>query len=238
MSDAARSAEAGSTRAERRAQLAAANIPPRYSGALHVAYFNALALGVIGAALAGLDRPTTFELALAPAFLIFANAFEWWIHRGPMHHPWPYLRELYQRHTLSHHAYFTDRDMEITSARELKLVLFPPFALPFFIALTSPLPIVAGLVVSANAARIFFASAISYYLIYEWLHLIHHLPCASWIGQRHWVAALRTHHTRHHEPRRMTLGNFNVSFPLWDWVRGTLLTEASVASTPDAPATL
>ncbi|MFN7951123.1 MAG: sterol desaturase family protein [bacterium] len=235
MTDTANAADALADRAERRARIAAANIPRRYSGALHVGYFNALALAVIGAALAGLDRPTAFEIALAPLFLVFANAFEWWIHRGPMHHPWPHLRELYDRHTLSHHAYFTDRDMEIASARELKMVLFPPFALPFFIALTSPLPLAAGILISANAARIFFASAITYYLIYEWLHLIHHLPRSSWIGRRRWISALRAHHTRHHDPRRMTLGNFNVSFPLWDRVRGTLLSDALEAAGAPGP---
>lgn len=211
------------SRSAARARVAAKAIPSGYSGVLHVAYFNALALGVIGVAIAGIERPSALELALAPLFLVFANAFEWWIHRGPMHHPVKGLRELYDRHTLSHHVYFTDRDMEIESARELKLVLFPPFALPFFIALTSPLPLAAGLVISANAARIFFAAAIGYYLIYEWMHLFHHLPRASWIGRRRFVAAAREHHTRHHDPRRMTRGNFNVSFPLWDRVAGTVL---------------
>lgn len=214
------------TRAAARARVAAAAIPRGYSGALHVVYFNALALTVIGYAVAGLDRPRAFEVALAPLFVVFANAFEWWIHRGPMHHPVKGLRELYDRHTLSHHVYFTDRDMEIESARELKLVLFPPFALPFFIVLTSPLPIAAGLLISANAARIFFASAIGYYLVYEWMHLLHHLPKASWIGRTLFVTAARDHHTRHHDPRLMTRGNFNVSFPLWDRVRGTVLGDA------------
>ncbi len=210
-------------RAAERDGIAARSIPRRYSGWLHVAYFNLLAGCVIGWAISGLAHPTAFELALAPLFLVFANAFEWWIHRGPMHHRVKPLGELFDRHTLTHHAYFSDRDMEIRSARELKLVLFPPFALPFFILLTSPLPIAAGWLISANAARVFFASAIGYYLIYEWLHLFHHLPRESWIGRRAPVAKLRTHHRRHHDPARMTRGNFNVSFPLWDRVRGTIL---------------
>jgi len=32
--------------------------------------------------------------------------------------------------------------------------------------------------------------------------------------------------TRHHELARMEKGNFNVSFPLWDWLVGTLLPAA------------
>lgn len=40
------------------------------------------------------------------------------------------------------------------------------------------------------------------------------------------LAWLRTHHTRHHELARMEKGNFNVSFPLWDWLLGTMLPPA------------
>ena len=32
---------------------------------------------------------------------------------------------------------------------------------------------------------------------------------------------LRQHHATHHRPELMQTWNFNVNFPLWDWVRGT-----------------
>jgi sterol desaturase/sphingolipid hydroxylase (fatty acid hydroxylase superfamily) len=32
---------------------------------------------------------------------------------------------------------------------------------------------------------------------------------------------LREQHRRHHHPRLMQRWNFNVTVPLWDWVRGT-----------------
>ena len=81
---------------------------------------------------------------------------------------------------------------------------------------------------SRNIGILFWLSVFAYYLTYEWFHYCHHLPSDSWIGRRRIVSLARLHHTRHHELTRMTRGNFNVSFPLWDWLLGTLLPPAEV----------
>ncbi len=57
------------------------------------------------------------------------------------------------------------------------------------------------------------------------LSVAHHLSRDSWLGRRALVGWLRQHHTRHHELALMEKGNFNVSFPLWDWLLGTMLPE-------------
>ena len=70
---------------------------------------------------------------------------------------------------------------------------------------------------------LFFLSVLAYYFVYEWFHFAHHLRRDSWLGRRAVVGWLRTHHTRHHELALMEKGNFNVSFPLWDRLLGTML---------------
>lgn len=199
-------------------------VPRGYSGSRHLAIINLAGAGGIGLCLARLSAPTAGELALVPAFFVFANLFEWWIHRGPMHHPTA-LRILYRRHTLTHHAAFDHEHMEVGGPRDLALVLFPPWFPPLAAALVSPVPIVLTLLGSANLGGLFFASALSYYVVYEWFHMLHHLPRRGPLHRFAIVRRLVAGHTRHHDPALMTRGNFNVSFPLWDLILGTWLAD-------------
>ena len=205
-------------------------IPRSYSGRTHFALINLLSLAAVGFALSRVSNPTTLELLLVPTSFVFANFFEWWIHRGPMHHRTRGFDILFKRHTLTHHVVFEHDSMEVTSPRDLALVLFPPWFLPLALLLTSPIPLTLTFLGSANLGWLFFASVMAYYLVYEWFHLLHHLP------RRHRVvralAFVSRGHVQHHDPAQMTRGNFNVSFPLADWVLGTWLPEPAPAEAP------
>ena len=215
--------EATDREAKRREMMA--RVPARYSGRAHWAFINiTTALGV-ALCLAQLERLLWWEWFFVPGFFVFANAFEWWIHRGPMHHPTRGLRMLYQRHTLQHHVFYPADDMAFRDPRELFYVLFRPLALPMLLLVNLPIPLILGGLVTANLAWLFFASVLAYYFVYEWFHFAHHLSRDSWLGRRALVGWLRQHHTRHHELALMEKGNFNVSFPLWDWLLGTMLPE-------------
>ena len=205
----------------RRAALLA-EVPRWYSGVLHGLWIH-LSSGLgIAAALLLLRDPQPWEWALVPVFLLLANLFEWWVHRGPLHHPVPGLRLLHTRHAKRHHVFFTAEHMPLRSARELSLLLFPPYMVPALLLLASPLALALG-ALRWNLAWLFLATSLAYYLLYEWLHLLHHLPETSWWGRRALAARLRAHHWRHHDPRRMLAGNFNVSFPFSDWLLRTTL---------------
>ncbi len=207
---------------DRRGELIS-EIPRWYSGAAHFVGINLAGVAVIGACLVALERLAWWHLALVPPFFAFANAFEWWVHRGPLHHPRRGLRRLYERHTRSHHVVFVDTAMAIRSMRELRLVLFPPWLFPLFLLMNAPLLLLLAWLGGLEVGLVFLASAVAYYLVYEWLHTLHHWPRTSWIGRRRLVAWLRRHHEAHHDPRRMIHGNWNVSFPLADVVLGTVL---------------
>jgi sterol desaturase/sphingolipid hydroxylase (fatty acid hydroxylase superfamily) len=49
------------------------------------------------------------------------------------------------------------------------------------------------------------------------------------------VRILRRHHAIHHDPRLMQRYNFNVTVPLWDWVRGTIVTDPKSVLGANAP---
>jgi sterol desaturase/sphingolipid hydroxylase (fatty acid hydroxylase superfamily) len=78
------------------------------------------------------------------------------------------------------------------------------------------------LVASPNVAWLYVATAISYFLCYEWLHFAYHQPPQGLIGRLPFVAVLRRHHMRHHDPSLMSRWNFNITFPICDAVFGTI----------------
>jgi hypothetical protein len=132
------------------------------------------------------------------------------------------LEVLYVRHTPQHHAIFVAGDMALKNARELKLILLPAYGILAVVAVTSPITFLLVWIGQPNLAALWVASAIFYLLAYEWLHLAYHLPAESRIGRMRAIGVLRRHHELHHATHLMQRWNFNVTVPLWDWVRGTI----------------
>ena len=205
-----------------RAAHRAAHIGPRYRGGLHLAVTSVGALAAIAVAVAMVDAPSWRELVTVPVAFVIANLGEYAGHRGPMHHRRRGLGLLYQRHIRQHHRFYTDQAMVAESRRDFQMVLFPPVMLVFFLgALATPIGLALGAALSPNVGWLFAATAVGYFLTYEWLHLAYHLPDDGWIGRRALVRVLRRHHTIHHDPARMQRVNFNITFPIADWLFGT-----------------
>jgi Fatty acid hydroxylase superfamily len=192
-------------------------IGPGYSGLLHFAFTSAVALAVIAYALSRLHTPSALALATVPLTFLYANFVEWRAHRGPMHRRVRGLSLVHERHALQHHAFFTAARMEIDSLRDFKMVLFPPVLILFFFGLFAvPIGFALRFTLGQNVAALFVATAMGYFLLYEWLHLAYHLPVRI-----PGIDRLRNHHRTHHDPRIMSHGNFNITFPICDALFGT-----------------
>jgi sterol desaturase/sphingolipid hydroxylase (fatty acid hydroxylase superfamily) len=165
-----------------------------------------------------------------PVFWLVANVFEWVVHRYLMHRPMV-PRVLYLNHAIVHHRIFTATDQAIHAPRELSLVMMPWYTLLFVFAFASPIALVAALVGGPGLAGVFLLSAVAYFLFYELVHTLHHLPEAmlqrSWWGRRRSFADMRHNHHRHHQLERMTEVNFNVTFAFADRLLGTFQGPAS-----------
>jgi hypothetical protein len=192
-------------------------VGPHYSGALHFAFTSAVALFVIAIALSRLHAPAPLELLTVPLTFLYANFVEWRAHRGPMHRKVRGLSLVHERHALQHHAFFTTDEMQIDSARDFKMVLFPPVLILFFFGLFAvPVGFALRFALGPNVAALFVATAMGYFLLYEWLHLAYHLRVRI-----PGIDRLRRHHTTHHDPRLMSRSNFNITFPICDALFGT-----------------
>ena len=197
-------------------------IPSWYRPWAHLGFPSAFGILAVVGAVASLHAVQPFEWLVIPGFWLLINMSEWHIHRDILHRPmWP-LRQLFYRHTPEHHVVFVKDDMAMRDWREFRLVLIPSYGI-VAIFLTS-LPVTAALAtfVSTNVAAFWVAVSMSYIVSYEWLHLSYHLPPTNPIGRSWFIRSMRRNHAMHHTPELMQKWNFNVTFPVWDWVRGSI----------------
>ena len=204
-----------------RSQVMAAT-PRWYSPWFHLLFPSLVGLGVAGVALGQVRALRPVELLLPLAVWVLANATEWRAHKSLLHHRTPGFAALFEQHTPMHHGIFVTEAMEIRGLRELRLVLIPPYGILLILLATAPFTAVLWWAGQPNLAGLFLATCMLYVLSYEWLHLAYHLPQDGPIGRRWLVRVLRRHHAAHHDPALMQRWNFNVTLPLWDWVRGTI----------------
>ena len=199
------------------------NISKSYSGKIHFVFITLWCLGGITLCALNIHQPTLKQLLIIPITFLYTNLFEYIGHRFPMHHRYNALKPVFKRHTLQHHHFFTDEHMNCDSLNDFKIILFPPVLLIFF-SLFFVLPIFALVYYffSLNAALIYVATTLAYYLNYEWLHLAYHLPETNFIYKVPFLKTLRQLHYEHHNLKEMDKYNFNISYPVFDVVFRTL----------------
>ena len=197
-------------------------IPRWYSPWAHLACTTGIGLAVLAVALWRLHDVRALELLVVPAMFLFANAGEWRAHRDVLHKKLRPLEIIYERHTPMHHVVYVEHDMTIRSTREFRMVLIPAAGVAGIVVVTAPFAALAGWLLTPNCGWLVLVTASLYMVGYELSHLSYHLPPDSFIGRLALVRVLRRHHARHHDPRLMQKWNFNVTIPIWDWVRGTI----------------
>jgi hypothetical protein len=198
-------------------------IGPNYSGWAHFAFTAACTGLLMLFCIHQLHDVQPLEWLAVPLTFLYANFAEYFGHRGPMHHPRRGLGKIFERHTRQHHRFFTEANMAFDSSRDFKAVLFPPILVLFFLfAFGTPVALLLSWMVSANVAWLFALTGTAYFLNYELLHFSYHVPADSWIAHLPGMAALRRHHTLHHDQSLMVHYHFNITYPIADRVMGTL----------------
>ena len=198
-------------------------ISPRYSGPLHLATTVTLSVLVAVVSAAMLDTVTPLEWLTVPLTFLYADLSEYLGHRGPIHRRTRFLGSVFQRHTLEHHSFFTDEATSFESTQDYKAVLFPPILLVFFLmAFALPVGALLYVFLSPNTGFLFVLTAVLYFLNYELLHFAYHTAPDSWLGRLSLIRSLRRHHVAHHNKQLMTRYNFNITYPICDYLFGTL----------------
>jgi Fatty acid hydroxylase superfamily len=205
-----------------RLQLRAKLPEKKLSGRVYFALLNFYLLSGIALCLFLTSEISWQESLTVPATFLYANLAEYWAHRGPMHRPVPLLNLIFRGHTLQHHLFFTHDSMECDERADFRFLLLPPYMVLFFtFVFIVPLGIALYFIFSANVAYLYAATAAAYYLNYEAMHALYHLPESHWLTRVPLVRALRISHRRHHDHRFMTHCNFNITYPIGDVLFGT-----------------
>jgi hypothetical protein len=210
-----------STTREFRARYRKDQPPQWYMGWAHFWFTTLVSVGGILFCFTRTSGVTVLEWLTVPLTLIYANLAEYFGHKGPMHRRWPFLSTVFL-HTTIHHRFFTDEENGYEGPRDFHALLLPPSTLAFFFGLFAlPVGLLLYVIVSQNVACLFVASALIYFISYEWLHFSYHAPNGSLVSRLPLISRLRRHHLVHHNPRLMTRYNFNITVPLFDALFGT-----------------
>jgi len=211
-----------------RAAFRERHISQRYSGPLHLATTVSVSLLIALLSAMMLEETSPLEWLTIPLTFLYANLCEYLGHKGPMHQRTRFLGPIFKRHTIEHHAFFTDEASSYDTTQDFKAVLFPPIMLLFFNGCFA-LPVGALLyfLISPNVSFLFVLTAILYFLNYELLHFAYHMDPQTWVGRLPFMDRLRRHHLRHHDRRLMTRCNFNITYPICDYLFGTVCKDSN-----------
>lgn len=160
-----------------------------------------------------------------PLALVGSNALEYLLHRFPMHRRYRAFKRSFTQHTVQHHRFYTEQDMEAKERRDFFFVLFPVEFGLFCLLLIACAYGTALWCFGAAFASVLAITLIGYVLALDGVHLICHLPQRYFergVLSRGPFPYLMRLHRRHHNPRVMREVNFNITFPLMDWWVGTL----------------
>lgn len=197
-------------------------IPRFYQGHLHFLFTSLFGLGGIGACVWLLHDVAWWEWMTIPVTILYANFAEYVGHRGPMHRRKAYAPIIFDGHTGIHHRFFTEDAFAYDGPRDWHALLLPPYLIVFFLGLfVAPVAFLLYFVVSPNVAYLTAATGLGYFVSYEWMHFCYHAPEGSVLLRIPFMRQLRRHHMTHHNPRLMTRFNFNITFPIFDWLLGT-----------------
>lgn len=202
-------------------------IRPSYNAWLHAGFVLAFGLSVMALLLSSLSEVRAWQWLAIPLTLVFLNWGEYQIHKNLGHIKRRAGALFYKRHTGDHHSFFVEQHMPYESAKDWRVILFPAWLVLVQSA-------AAGLIwvvlrpLDGNIAALVAATWVAGYLLYEVLHACEHLPTEHPVARLPWISQMRHLHALHHRRDLMHTHNFNIVFPLTDWLYGTLHWEPMV----------
>lgn len=196
------------------------DVTHRLNGNLYALANLIVLVSIIAALAASIPHYEPYFLALLPAYFLFTNGLEYVLHRFPMHRKTKGFEVVYE-HVTIHHNFYADRDFYFEEPRDYYAAILPYY---IFIGLTLVIAAVSGVIYLGFGLSngLFFALvAYCYYLLYELLHFSYHMPENSVVKKIPFLKGLSRQHILHHQTKLMAHHNFNITFPIYDWLFNT-----------------
>ncbi len=203
-----------------------AGISRFYNAWVHGGFVFAYGIVVLFLLLRQIHGVAALELLAIPLGLIVFNFGEYTVHRHFGHHKYRIGALFYARHTGDHHSFFVESKMTFEQARDWRVIFFPAWLIVLFsVGIALPAHVVVGHLFGTNTGALFAATLLGGYLMYEIFHACQHLPRQHWLLRLPWIRETAQLHRLHHRRDLMQQKNFNLVFPLMDWLHGTLYWE-------------
>jgi hypothetical protein len=164
-----------------------------------------------------------FQIGAFFAWFVYGSFFEWVFHKYLFHSP-KIIPATYKAHALTHHGMYSgDDSYDLPNPEDPggKHIMMDWFALPLFLGFH--FPIIWGVQRLTGIPSIWggLAAIAAYYVCYESIHFVMHVPRDRWIERTRVFRFLNEHHRLHH---KNDATNLNVVFPLADITLRTLRT--------------
>ncbi|MDO8712199.1 MULTISPECIES: SRPBCC family protein [Pseudomonas] len=202
-----------------------ADIHPRYNPWLHGAFVLLFGVLAIGGFWSTVHQVRPLEWLTVPLTLLFFNFGVYLVHRHLGHHKKSFARMFYARHAGDHHSFFAPGHMTYDTARDWRVILFPAWLIVIHTVVFTLPAWWLFKQVNANVAGLFNGCLVLGYLMYEVFHACEHLPPDNPVTRLPWIRQMRRLHELHHRRELMQERNFNIVFPLMDYLFGTLYWE-------------
>lgn len=213
-----------------------AGIPRWYNPWAHGGFMLAWGMGALWWFGQQLQAVRPLEWLTVPLALVFFNWGEYMVHRHAGHVKRRLGALFYKRHTGDHHSFFVEGQMIYETRQDWRVILFPPWLVVVFSAGAFGLWwALKGW--QPNVAALFAQTLLAGYMGYELMHVCEHLPREHWIARLPGIRLMHRLHALHHRRDVMQSRNFNITYPLWDVLLGTLHREPdglTPSSTPTA----
>ena len=204
--------------------------PPLWVSYYHVIYTAIFCIVGMIVPLSLVRNFHVLDLFAIPVTFVLANAIEYVIHRWPMHRRYPYAEFMMDLHML-HHRYFFEENYRIDSFADFGLIVFPPIVLNILaLGICPGFFLAAWWLLGWNAALLFFATVMAYYLAMQIIHVATHVREDHRVLNVPGIRYLWNHHLIHHSRHMMTEVNFNFIIPLTDLLVGTATQERGTAA--------
>jgi len=179
-----------------------------------------------------------YTICISFTLFVFANFFEWGLHRYVMHKRVKGFEYPFKKHAMVHHQIFkADETYHLINMKDKETI---PMAW-----WNGPALIIVGFLMSLPFSFLFHTNLIwwdalviftGYYGAYEYLHMCMHLPKRRRLEFSRAFRLINGHHLLHH---RYQGKNFNVVCPLADFCMGTLILRSKIkfpqATGPSVP---
>lgn len=192
----------------------------RLGGKLYALVNLAVLLTILTALVVAMPAWPAHFLLLLPAYFLFINGLEYALHRFPMHRKMKGAEMVYE-HVTIHHNFYCDRNFYFEEPRDFYAAILPYY---IFIGLSVVIAVASGLVYligGLDDAMFFALCGYGYYLLYELLHFSYHAGENAFVKKLPFIRKFSRAHILHHQAKLMAHYNFNITFPIWDWLLGT-----------------